>query len=62
MAFSSASLPSAIAASSQRIVLAHDALAVANQIFEEVKDLRLEGDQRPAAPQLAPRAVYSKKS
>ena len=39
---------------SEQIVLADDALAVADRIFEEVEDLRLQRDQRPAAPQLAP--------
>jgi hypothetical protein len=42
---------------SQQIVLADDALAVADRVFEEVKNLRLEGDQRAAAAQLAPRGI-----
>jgi hypothetical protein len=43
----------------QQIVLADDALPIADRIFEEVEDLRLKGDQRAAAPQLA---VSSEKS
>ena len=42
---------------SQEIVLADDPLAVADRIFEEVENLRLEGDQRSVAPQLAPRRI-----
>jgi hypothetical protein len=47
---------------SEEIVLADDALAIANSVFEEVEDLRLEGDQRPAAPQLAPCRISKKSS
>jgi hypothetical protein len=36
---------------------ADDALAVPDRIFEEVKNLRLEGDQDPVTPQLAPRRI-----
>src|ERR1700720_2396402 len=38
----------------QQIVLADDAFAVADRVFEGVENLRLKRDQRPAAPQLAP--------
>jgi hypothetical protein len=38
----------------KQIVLADDALTIADEVLEEVEDLRLEGDQRAAAPQLAP--------
>src|SRR5438552_15366127 len=44
-----------VAHGSEQIVLADDALAVAHREFEEVEDLRLAGDPRPAAPQPAPR-------
>jgi hypothetical protein len=39
---------------SKQIVFADDAVAVADQVLEEVEDLRLEGDQHPPAAQLAP--------
>src|ERR1700731_290289 len=42
---------------SQQIVLADDALAVADRVFEEIENLRLQGDQDPAAPQLVPRRI-----
>src|ERR1700724_1209220 len=42
---------------SEQVVLADDALAVADRVFEEVENLWLEGDQRRAAPQLAPRRI-----
>jgi hypothetical protein len=34
---------------SKQIVLADDALTIADQVFEEIENLRLEGDQRPTA-------------
>ena len=42
---------------SQEIVLADNPLAVADHVLEEIKHLRLQGDQHPTASQLAPRRI-----
>jgi hypothetical protein len=40
-----------------QFVLAHDPVAVADQMHEQVKHLRLDMNNRAAAPQLPPRNV-----
>jgi len=42
---------------SEQIVLADDALAAADQVFEEIEDLGLQRDQPRSPPQLAPRRI-----
>jgi hypothetical protein len=41
----------------EQIVFADDALAIADQVLEDVEDLTLKGDQRVPVPQLAPRRI-----
>lgn len=40
-----------------QIVLADDTFAVADQVFQEIEDLRLDGNQVAPAPQFAPVAI-----
>ncbi len=40
-----------------QLVLAHDPIAVANQVDEQVEDLRLHVNNGAGAPQLPPRGV-----
>ncbi|MBV8507053.1 MAG: hypothetical protein JOZ11_14755 [Alphaproteobacteria bacterium] len=42
------------------MILADDALSVADRVFYEVENLKLERDQRPAEAQLAPRRIEQK--
>jgi hypothetical protein len=42
---------------SSKVVLADDALTVADQVLEELKNLRLERNQIPDAPQLSSRRI-----